>query len=149
MNGKLKRELDFDFVVARSLSECQYRLGRLQEIRDIPFAPIVQIRQQAQKSDSIAFIITETQPADIVLSGYMTYLEAEKTFIGGQVWLQQYSRWEAWPPTLILVVLWPILGTGFTIGGLALWWWFVRRYQRGAAREAARLVRLLKATMAY
>lgn len=149
MTKHLKWALSFDFIASHSLDECDYRLGLLQEIRDIAFAPTIQIHRHTHKNDSLAFTIIETQPADIVISGYMTYLEAEKTFISGSVYLQPHSRWEALPPALALLCMGPFLGVGAVIGGLGLWWWFVQRYQRGTAREAARLVQLLKDVLYY
>lgn len=150
MPRKPKLETDFDFVSPHSITECADRLSKLQELREIDFAPQMTLQKRVIKTDLIEFTLHESHPAAIKITGWMNRLDEGHTYISGTVLIQHqvYQR-ETLPLAAIVVGIGPVVGWGASILLLGLLGAFSWRTITGSQREQARLIELLKDTLAY
>jgi hypothetical protein len=146
---KRKRKPLFDFVVPHSLEECAYRVGHIQEIRDIAFAPTIRIRLTPVDDDTYSFQVREVRPGSIHLVGYLNRLDKHTTYVSGMAAIR---------PIIYLEMI-PLAGVIFALMFFAGWMMgllffpplivFALRTWRGVRKERERLIRLTKGILGY
>lgn len=150
MRPQRKRVLDIDFVAPHSLEACVYRLGRLDDRRDVPFAPPVSIRLARLDEDTWAFRLNESIPAPVKVEGYLNRLHHESTYVSGCALVKRRPLYRD-----LLLGLLLILALALVVGMLILalylpaFLYFTARYQAGVDDERARLIRLMGNTLSY
>ena len=144
-----KAKMTFDFVAPYSLEDCIYRLGKLQEIRDLKFVPRIIIKRRMLDVDTCEFHVRETRPASITLVGYLNRLDDGATYVSGETAIQRRTYVEAAPFVGAIFALCIVVGWG--VGALLLppLFLFMRGYWRGSEVEQDRLLRLTKDMLLY
>lgn len=135
-----------DFVAPYPLSECVYRLGEMQELRDIPFVPRVKIQLKPVKNEHYRFTITEVAPASIEIRGDLYRLGNDKTHVTADATIQRRTYVEWIPVAVLITALFPVIGLASLIFGASLGV-FVRKYWIGSEREYKRLIRQTEDTL--
>ena len=144
-----KSKMAFDFVAPHSLEECMYRLGLVQEQRDIDFAPRIAIKQHRLDADTCAFSVWERRPASITLTGYMNRLADDATYVHGSAVIQRRTYLEAAPIVGGIIGMCVVVGWG--IGAILLppALLFMQKTWRGSEIEQERLLRLTRDTLLH
>ena len=150
MRGRNKRDLDIDFIASHSLDECVYRLGRLDDRRDVPFAPPVSIRLTPLDDTTWAFRLHEAAPAPVLIDGYLNHLHDDCTYVSGRAIIKRRPLYRDLLLGLLLILaLALIVGPVIVAFYLPAFVVFTVRYQSGVENERARLARLMCNTLIY
>ncbi len=144
MGKRKKHKLDIDFVAPHSLEECAYLLGRLDDRREIPFAPPIRVRLDYIDDDTCAFRLNEDAPAPVVIHGYLNRLYDDSTYVSGIAITRQRVLYRE-----LLLGCGLILGLTLLVGPMVSVLYvpafaaFVLRYRRGVELELGRLTRVV------
>ena len=144
MGKRKKHELDIDFVAPHSLEDCAYLLGRLDDRREIPFAPPVRVRLEPVDDDTVAFRLHEEAPAPVVIHGYLNRLHDESTYVSGIAITRLHVLYrELLLGSGLILGLTAVVGPIVSVLYAPAFAMFVLRYRRGVALELGRLTRVV------
>lgn len=145
-----KLSLDIDFVAPRPLEDCVYRLGRLDDRREIPFAPPVSIRLAQLDEDTWSFRLNESTPAPVTIHGYLNRLHDQSTYVSGLAKIERHRLYRDLLFGLLLILLVAlVVGLVVIVLYLPVFLVFTARYQSGIEDERNRLTRLMGDILIY
>ncbi|MBZ0294380.1 MAG: hypothetical protein K8L99_17590 [Anaerolineae bacterium] len=146
----IKDRHDIDFVSRYSLEDCIYRLGKLDDRRRYPFAPITLLRLQYLDDNTCAFQVAERLPAPVVIHGYLNRLQSDATYVSGHARIRRHRLiGEVLIGFGLIALIALLVGTLVIVLYLPVAAVFFWRYQRGVADEHRRLVRVFRDLLSY
>ena len=144
MGKRKKHELDIDFIAPHSIEQCAYLLGRLDDRREIPYAPPVRVRLDYVDDNTYAFRLNEDAPAPLIIHGFLNRLHDDSTYVSGIAITRRHVLYRE-----MIVGSGLILGLALLVGPIIFVLYvpvfavFVLRYRRGVELELGRLTRVV------